>query len=173
MAETKNRISSLGAIGTFLKVGTCSETIFNVVDRGFDEPLELEEHGAAPFAGGIIQYGYQCGLLWGATLAAGARSYRLLGAGPKAQTLAVIVAQRLVESFRDRGCLSMENGEAAVLFAVCRSFGVLGGAIFQPYIDLAEGWNPGRLDDAYQVICRLQADVVLDAALRLHEKKAI
>ena len=83
------------------------------------------------------------------------------------------ITPEMAASFRQQGCLSMENGEAAVLFAVCRSLGVPGGAIFQPYIDLAEGWNPGRLDDAYQATCRLQADVVLDAALRLHEKKAI
>jgi len=53
-----------------------------------------------PFAGGIMQHGYQCGLIWGATLAAGAQAYRLLGAGPRAETMAVIAAQRLVESFR-------------------------------------------------------------------------
>jgi hypothetical protein len=52
-----------------------------------------------PFAGGIAQYGYQCGMLWGATLAAGAQAYRLYGAGPQAETQAIIAAQRLVESF--------------------------------------------------------------------------
>jgi len=83
------------------------------------------------------------------------------------------ITPEMAASFRQRGCLSMENGEAAVLFAVCRSLGVPGGAIFQPYIDLAEGWNPGRFDDAYQATCRLQADVVLDAALRLREEKVL
>lgn len=52
-----------------------------------------------PFAGGIMQYGYQCGMVWGATLAAGAQAYRLYGAGPQAETQAIIVAQRLVKSF--------------------------------------------------------------------------
>lgn len=53
-----------------------------------------------PLAGGIVQRGYQCGMLWGAALAAGAQAYRLFGPGPQAETAAVIAAQRLVASFR-------------------------------------------------------------------------
>ena len=45
-----------------------------VVDRSFDQPSELEEHAAGPLAGGIMQHGYQCGMIWGATLAAGAQA---------------------------------------------------------------------------------------------------
>jgi hypothetical protein len=47
-----------------------------------------------------MQHGYQCGMTWGATLAAGAQAYRLLGMGPQTETRAIIAAQRLVESFR-------------------------------------------------------------------------
>lgn len=100
--EEKYTISSLGTIRTFLREGTCSETIMSVVDRSFDTPLKAEEHAALPLAGGLMQYGYQCGLLWGAALAAGAQAYRLLGPGPQAETQAVIASQRLVESFRAR-----------------------------------------------------------------------
>ena len=53
-----------------------------------------------PFAGGIMQHGYQCGMIWGAALAAGAQAYRLFGPGPQAEAMAVIAAQWLVESFR-------------------------------------------------------------------------
>jgi hypothetical protein len=63
-------------------------------------PLAIEERAAAPLAGGIANYGYQCGMLWGSALAAGAQAFRLLGSGPKAETAAIITAQRLVESFR-------------------------------------------------------------------------
>jgi hypothetical protein len=45
-------------------------------------------------------HGYQCGMLWGATLAAGAQAYQLFGPSPQAETAAMIAAQRLVESFR-------------------------------------------------------------------------
>jgi hypothetical protein len=73
-----------------------------VVDRSFDQPLELEEQAVMPLAGGIANHGYQCGMIWGAALAAGAQAYRLLGPGPKAETGAIMAAQRLVESFRAR-----------------------------------------------------------------------
>ncbi len=53
-----------------------------------------------PLVGGIMQHGYQCGMTWGATLAAGAQAYRLFGPGPQAETMAIVAAQRLVESFR-------------------------------------------------------------------------
>src|SRR4030042_1372944 len=71
-----------------------------VVDRSLKHPLELEEHAVAPLAGGIVSHGYQCGMLWGAALAAGAKAYRLLGPGTQAETAAITAAQRVLESFR-------------------------------------------------------------------------
>lgn len=95
-------ISSLGTMRTFLKVGTCSEALCNVLDRAYDHPLAPEEHAVMPLAGGIMQHGYQCGQIWGAALAAGAQAYHLLGPGPQAEAAAVLAAQRLVDSFRAR-----------------------------------------------------------------------
>ena len=71
----------------------------SVVDASYDNPLTLEEGATAPLAGGILQYGYQCGMLWGAALAAGARAYELHGPGPQAETEALAASQRLVDSF--------------------------------------------------------------------------
>jgi len=50
-------------------------------------------------AGGVMQHGYQCGMIWGATLAAGAQAYRLHGPGPQAEASAIVAAKRLVETF--------------------------------------------------------------------------
>ncbi len=72
----------------------------SVVDRSYDHPLELEERASMPLAGGLMQQGYQCGMLWGAALAAGAQAYRLYGPGPLAETQAILASQRLMESFR-------------------------------------------------------------------------
>jgi hypothetical protein len=72
----------------------------SVVDGSFDLRLKLEERSAMPLAGGIMQHGYQCGMIWGATLAAGAQMYRLHGPGPLAEAGAIIAAQRIVNSFR-------------------------------------------------------------------------
>jgi hypothetical protein len=73
-----------------------------VVDDSFGYPLKLEEGASGPLAGGILQYGYQCGMLWGAALAAGAQAYRLHGPGPGAEAQALAAAQRLLEIFRLR-----------------------------------------------------------------------
>jgi hypothetical protein len=89
-------------VRTFLKVGTCSEALCNVLDRAYDHPLPLEEHAALPLAGGILGQGYQCGQLWGAALAAGAQAYERFGPGPHAETAAVMAAQRLAAVFRKR-----------------------------------------------------------------------
>ncbi len=99
MTKANDKISAMATTLAFLKGGTCSETLISVLDRAFDHPLKAEEHAAMLFAGGIMQHGYQCGMIWGATLAAGAQADRLFGSGPQAETQAIIAAQRLVESF--------------------------------------------------------------------------
>ena len=55
-----------------------------------------------PFAGGLMQNGYQCGMLWGAALAAGGQAYRLYGPGRQAEAQALRASQRLVEVFQKR-----------------------------------------------------------------------
>jgi hypothetical protein len=69
--------------------------------------------------------GYQCGMLWGAALAAGAQAYRLFGASPQAEASAVFVSQRLVDIFRARtneiNCmeitdLNIQEGKGALKF---------------------------------------------------------
>jgi len=102
MTQVKSGISRMQAMGTFIKVGTCSETLVNILNRAFDNPLKLEENASQPLAGGIMQHGYQCGMIWGASLAAGAQAYKLFGAGPEAEARAIIASQRLVESFQVR-----------------------------------------------------------------------
>jgi hypothetical protein len=73
-----------------------------VVDGSFDQPMKLEEHAIMPMAGGVMHQGYQCGMLWGAALAAGAQAYRVLGPGSQAEVEALKTSQRLVETFRER-----------------------------------------------------------------------
>jgi hypothetical protein len=70
------------------------------LNNTYDYPLELEELAVVPLAGGIMQHGYQCGMLWGAALAAGARSCRINGTGAQAERMAIIAAQNLVGAFR-------------------------------------------------------------------------
>jgi len=80
------------------------------------------------------------------------------------------ITPQMAEGFRKRGCLCMENGEASTLFAVTQALGVLGGVLFQPYIELAQGWDPARLDEVYRAACHLQAEVVLEASVQLSQQ---
>jgi hypothetical protein len=73
-----------------------------VVDRSFDQPLRLEESAAMQLAGGILGSGYQCGMLWGGALAAGAQAYRCYGAGARAEVEALRAAQKLTAAFQAR-----------------------------------------------------------------------
>lgn len=100
MSEGKGRVSPLGTVGVFMNGRACSDTLLHVLNDAFAAPMADEERAAMPFAGGILQHGYQCGMLWGAALAAGAQAYRLLGAGPEAQARAIAASKRVVESFR-------------------------------------------------------------------------
>jgi hypothetical protein len=101
MAKAKGKISKARTIFTFISGRACSDTLFHVINRQFSQPLKTEERAVMPLAGGIMQHGYQCGMIWGATLAAGAQAYRLFGPGPEAETRAIIAARRIVNAFRD------------------------------------------------------------------------
>ena len=74
----------------------------SVVDSSFDNPLLPEERASGPLMGGFMNHGFQCGMLWGAALAAGARAYQLYGPGAQAETGALLAAKRLVGTFRSR-----------------------------------------------------------------------
>ncbi|MCP4608988.1 MAG: hypothetical protein GY845_09785 [Planctomycetes bacterium] len=120
----------------------------SVVDRSFDHPLKLEEKATMPLAGGIMLHGYQCGMLWGAALAAGARAYQLFGPGPQAEAGAIIAAQGLVESFRARAkhinCLEItemdiQEGKGSLKFLL------KGGPI--SCFRLAVGYAPKAFDE--------------------------
>jgi uridine phosphorylase len=78
------------------------------------------------------------------------------------------ITPEMVEEFQRRECLCMDNGEASTLFAIARTLNIPGGVLFQPYIELAQGWDPARLrDQRYRDACHLQAEVVLEAGVHL------
>ena len=160
MTKAKSGISWIGTTRTFLMEGTCSETLTSVVDRAFDHPLKLEEEATIPLAGGIVNMGYQCGMLWGAALAAGAQAYRLLGPGPQAETAAMIAAQRLVESFRARtnniNCLEITGINLRKKTAILKML-LKGGPI--GCVRMAVGYAP----EAYSEINTALSEIHIEA----------
>ena len=92
----------LKAKRTFIKKGTCSRTFFYILDREFGHPRDDEEKAIDPLAGGILQQGYQCGMLWGASMAIGAEALRKIKNPDQATGLAILATQHVMDSFVNR-----------------------------------------------------------------------
>ena len=86
----------------FWKLGTCSRTLFYIINREFEHPMETEEQAIDPLAGGIIQQGYQCGMIWGASCALGAESFRRCRDRDRAIGMTIKATQHIMESFLNR-----------------------------------------------------------------------
>ena len=83
----------------FRKLGTCSRTLFYLLNRELGEPMEVEERAADPLAGGIMKMGYQCGMLWGASLAVGAEAYKECRHMSQAIGVSIEATRLLMDSF--------------------------------------------------------------------------
>jgi hypothetical protein len=108
--------------------------LLRVLNQAFDQPLKAEEGASAPLAGGLLQNGYQCGMIWGAALAAGAQAHRLYGSGVEAEAAAIHASKRLVETFRARNkhinCLEItELDKSSSATQMLKFFLIKGGVI--------------------------------------------
>lgn len=133
----------------FLKNGPCSTALFHILNRNFGHIIEEKEKAAEPLAGGIMQEGYQCGMLWGASLAAGAESYRRCDDPDKAIGMAVRATQRLVESFEQRTntvrCSVITGADWSNKLSFAKYF--FSGK-FLSCFKLAEKWAPEAIETA-------------------------
>ncbi len=102
MKTIKSETVKLKAKRTFIKKGTCSRTFFYILDREFGHPRDEEEKAIDPLAGGILQQGYQCGMLWGASMAVGAEAFRRNNDPGQATGLTILATQHIMESFVHR-----------------------------------------------------------------------
>lgn len=111
MNKIKTERQKLRAKRVFLTKGACSHTFFYILNREYGYPKEHEERALDPLAGGILQHGYQCGMLWGASMAVGAESYRRnkndIG---KAMAVAVEATKHIMKSFENQTkCIECED----------------------------------------------------------------
>ena len=105
-----------------------------VLNEKYDRQSIDEESATMPLAGGIMQHGYQCGMIWGAAMAAGAQAFRLFGPGTEAECRAILASQRLVEAFnaqnKNINCMEItEIDKSSTGFALFMYFLVKGGSI--------------------------------------------
>jgi hypothetical protein len=144
----------------FFKLGTCSRTFFYLLNREFGHPLENEEHAADPLAGGILQQGYQCGMLWGAALAVGAESFRRTGDPGKAIGMTIKATQHIMESFINRAksadCLDITSCDWSSKFSIAKYF--FSGKFWNCF-KLAEKWAPEAIQSATEGLSLDQTDL--------------
>ncbi len=145
---------------TFLKQGTCSRTFFYILNREYGHPKEMEEQAADPLAGGIVQQGYQCGMLWGASLGIGAESFRRFDNRDVAIGMAIKATQHMLNSFIKRAksadCNDITNTDWSSKFSLAKFF-ITGKMV--TCFKLAGKWAPDAIKSANEGLAFDQMDL--------------
>lgn len=138
----------------FMQCGTCSQTFGHLLNSAFQHHNELAEKALDPLAGGIINQGHQCGMLWGSALAIGAESYRRYQDIDKAVAAAMIASQYVMHSFtRQTGT---PNCKEITGYDLSTMRGMVGymiktfwkGMKNSPCFNMAEEWAPDAIQSA-------------------------
>jgi uridine phosphorylase len=77
------------------------------------------------------------------------------------------ITPQLADEYREQGCLSMENGETAALFALARAHDIPIGVLLQPYIDLEQGWSLSYMGEKYKEAGKMQVHAAVEASRSL------
>ncbi|MFD0860920.1 C-GCAxxG-C-C family (seleno)protein [Sungkyunkwania multivorans] len=138
----------------FKQCGTCSQTFGHLLNREFGYPKEAEVRALDNLAGGIMNTGHQCGMLWGSALAIGAESYRRNNDLDKATAIAVTATQQIIESFYDRSktisCREITGCDLNSVFGMMKFMLkiTLKGMKNSQCFNLAEQWAPEAIETA-------------------------
>ena len=138
----------------FKKCGTCSQTFAHLLNREFGQPSESAERALDPLAGGIVNQGHQCGMLWGATLAVGTAAFRKYKDLDKATAIAINATQKLIESFTSLtqtvNCREITGCDLSSFFGLMKFMlkTTLQGMDNSRCFNLAEQWAPKAIQSA-------------------------
>lgn len=139
----------------FRKLGTCSRTFFHILNREFGHIKELEERAADSLAGGIMQQGHQCGMLWGASLAVGAEAYRKCETQEQAIAVAILATQSLLNSFVKRehtvNCKDITGCDFGNTWSFAKY--IVTGRFLHCY-NLADQWAPEAVQSAIEGLAK-------------------
>ena len=143
----------------FWELGTCSQTLFHILNREFGCPREPHERASDSLAGGILQEGHQCGMLWGATLAVGAEAYRRSENLNQATRIAVTSTQHLMKSFSNRvksiNCREITGCDFTSKLSTTK---YLVTGKFLDCFNLAENWVPEAIEAATQGLAQVDTN---------------
>lgn len=137
----------------FRNLGTCSRTFFYILNREFGAKMENEERASDLLAGGIMKKGYQCGMLWGASLAVGAEAYKVCAHKSQAIAVSIEATRLLMDSFETHEktiqCRQITkcNFESKLSFAKYMISGR-----FLHCFQLAEDWAPDAVKKAKEAL---------------------
>lgn len=135
----------------FREKGTCSQTFFYLFDRQFEHLKQTEERASDSLAGGILQKGYQCGMLWGSALAIGAEAYRRFDDLNQAMRVAVKATQGVMASFSKKentiNCREITQCDFSSKWSFAKYF--LSGRFLHCF-KLAQEWAPDAIEAALQ-----------------------
>jgi len=156
--KTKNDVKDV-----FKKCGTCSRTFAHLLNREFTHPKEHEERALNPLAGGIMNRGYQCGMLWGASLAVGGEAFCRNKNLYQANTIAITATQHVMRSFMERS--QTTNCKEIIGYDLNSFFGMakfmlkvtLQGMNNSHCFNLAEQWAPEAIQAAIEGLSDEQA----------------
>ena len=133
----------------FRKCGACSNTFFYIVNREYGQPREIQEFATDTLAGGILREGRQCGMLWGASMAVGAESFRRHGNTAEAVAVTMDTTKRLMESFAKRTksveCIDITETDFKSKWSF---FKYMISAKFRSCFTLAADWAPDAVKTA-------------------------
>jgi len=138
----------------FWKCGACSNAIFHLLNHEYGNEKLQEEKASDMLAGGIVQKGHQCGMLWGGALAIGTESFRKYDDKNMAIGTAINTSKLLVDSFQKRtktvNCsditkLDMENKFQFTIFILKT---IAHGFVFSPCFNLISKWTPEAIQAA-------------------------
>jgi hypothetical protein len=138
----------------FKKSGTCSKTFFHLLNREFDHQKENEETAADPLAGGLMQKGHQCGMVWGSGLAIGVESYHRYKDMDEAIRMAIEATRQVTASFHKTAgtmnCRDITNCNMDSFFGMTKYMIkiLLKGMDNSTCFNLAEKWAPEAIQVA-------------------------
>jgi hypothetical protein len=147
-ANTKKLVPLNDAKKFFKEKGACSQTYCFLMNREFGHFNEFAEKAATPLAGGLLQMGHQCGMVWGASLATGAECYRRYGLSGKAFAINIEASEKIVASFEQMAgttsCRKITNCDFSSFFQtfLYGSKIMLGGMENNICFIYAEKWLP-------------------------------
>ena len=147
--ETLQNTYPYDAKKIFRTKGTCSHTFFYLLNRHFGHLKETEERASDALAGGLMSKGYECGMLWGASLAIGAEAYRRCTHLSQACTVSIQATKLVMLSFIERENTSQCREITRCDFSSKLSFAkyMLSGRFLHCY-ELAELWAPEAISKA-------------------------